>query len=1110
MKKIVRCITLVMTVNFFAAACIPCLCAGLLIVNEAYAQSVNEVLISIDVQQVSIEKALETIEGKTRLNFVYAGKALAFARSHTTTLEADNMSVANVLKNIARQTGASFRQVDNNIVVKAAPVPATKKEPEKVLPKDKWIEGKVTDENGEPLAGANVMVKNTSIGTVTDVGGNYRLRVPDKTTVLVVSYIGYGTREIEIAGKSVIDAVLQEDVTSLAGVTVSTGYWQTDEKAYTGNIAKVGAQEIGQQSVTNPLQALQGRMAGVNIQQLTGIPGGGFQVQIRGLNSVRTRFTSENPGNSPLYIVDGIPFPSSPLGSLSGFLTGFGNPLNSLNPNNIESIEILKDADATAIYGSRGANGVVLITTKKGTSGKTSVDVNVNSGVGKITGKMDLLTTAQYLEMRNEAFENDGATPGASDYDLAFGSDRNTDWQEELIGGTARFTDAQVLVSGGDLYTTYLFGVGYQRQTTVLPGDFVYRKGSGNFSLNHTAKNQRFSLNLSTNYTADQNDLPKLDPTFVALTKAPNAPPLLDENGNFTWDDPNKGDNTLAQLARKYRITTGNFTSNLGLEYNLLPTLQLKGSFGYSDFRFDELKTSPASTYDPVYGVTGGNSDFIDGNVNTWIIEPQLEYTRQIAGGYLTTLVGSTFQQTTTKRELLLARGFQDENSLENPAAASEVILNNFRNDPYRYSAVFARINYNWQDKYILNLTGRRDGSSRFGPYRRFGNFGAIGAAWVFSNEPFIKSRLPFLSFGKLRGSFGITGNDNTSDFEYLDSYSYSSSGNYLGVKGLVPTRIGNPVFSWETIEKIEGAIELGILEDRVLLEISYFRHRTSDQLVGFPVSDVTGFSSLQDNFPAIVGNTGWELELNTTHVKSRNFEWSTGFNVTFLDNELREFPGIENTPFDWHFEVDKSLFILKGLEFTGVDPQTGVFTYVDASEDGTLLDFPNDNVARKEIGTEYFGGLSNSLSYRGFQLDFLLHFVKQNGLNYIDAFSTPGTYGNQPTIVMNRWQQPGDLTEVPRFTQAFEEAGLNYAIGRAFGDNRITDASFIRLQNLSLSWHFPDSWRNKLKLRQGRIYLQGQNLLTFTNYLGLDPESRSFSRVPPLRIFTAGIHATL
>lgn len=1110
MKKIVRCITLVMTVHFLAAACIPCLCAGLLIVNEAYAQSVNEVIISIDVQQVSIEKALETIEGKTRLNFVYADKALAFSRSHTTTLEADHISVGNILKDIARQTGASFRQVDNNIVVKAAPVPATQKEPENPHLKDKWIEGKVMDEKGEPLVGANVMTKNASIGTVTDVEGKYRIRVPDKTTVLVISYIGYGTKEIEIAGRSVIDAVLQEDVTSLAEITVSTGYWQTDERAYTGNIAKVSAKEIGQQAVTNPLQALQGRMAGVNIQQLTGIPGGGFDVQIRGLNSVRTRFASANPGNSPLYIVDGIPYPSSPLGSLSGFLTAFGSPLNSLNPNNIESIEILKDADATAIYGSRGANGVVLITTKKGKSGKTSIDININSGVGEITGKMDLLTTEQYLEMRNEAFKNDDVTPGSSDYDMEFSGDRNTDWQEELIGGTARFTDAQVLVSGGDFYTTYLFGVGYQRQTTVLPGDFAYRKGSGNFNLNHTARNQRFSLTLSSNYTVDQNDLPKLDPTFVAMTKAPNAPALLDENGNFTWDDPNKGDNTLAQLARKYKVTTKNFISNLGLEYNLLPTLQLKGSFGYSDFQFDELKTSPASTYDPVYGVTGGSSDFIDGNVNTWIVEPQLEYTEQIAGGHLTALIGSTFQQTTTKREVLIARGFRDENSLQNPAAASEVILNSFRNDPYRYNAIFARINYNWKDKYILNLTGRRDGSSRFGPDRRFGNFGAIGAAWIFSNEPFIKSRLPFLSFGKIRGSFGITGNDNTSDFEYLDSYSYSSSGNYLGIKGLVPTRIANPVFSWETIQKIEGAIELGILEDRILLEVSYYKHRTSDQLVGFPVSDVTGFSSLQDNFPAIVGNTGWELELNTTNIKSRNFKWSTGFNVTFLNNELREFPGIENTPFDRLFEVGRSLFVVKGLEFSGVDPQTGVFTYVDASDDGTLLDFPNDNVARKEIGAEYFGGLSNSLTYKGFQLDFQLHFVKQNGLNYINDFSTPGTYGNQPAIVMNRWQQPGDISEIPRFTQAFEEAGLNYAIGRAFGDNRITDASFVRLQNLSLSWQLPANWREKLKLQQGRVYLQGQNLLTITDYLGLDPESRSFSRLPPLRIFTIGIHATL
>ncbi len=334
----------------------------------------------------------------------------------------------------------------------------------------------------------------------------------------------------------------------------------------------------------------------------------------------------------------------------------------------------------------------------------------------------------------------------------------------------------------------------------------------------------------------------------------------------------------------------------------------------------------------------------------------------------------------------------------------------------YHYNALFGRLNYNWKEKYLLNLTARRDGSSRFGPGRQFGNFGAVGAGWIFSKEKWLADRTGFLSFGKLRASYGTTGNDQIADYQYLPTY--TSSGNtYQGLAGLYPTRIANPDFGWELLRKLEGGIELGFLHDKIMFTASLYENRTGNQLVGYRLPVLTGFTSVQANLPATVQNTGMEYELNTVNIRNNKFSWTSSFNISIPKNKLVAYPNIENSNYANVYTVGKSLFSQTVYHYTGVDANTGLYTF--AAKDGTTIpSYPDDLQPSKPITQQFFGGFLNTFHYKGFSIDIFLQFVKQYSFGYLASFNLPGVEGaNQPEIVMSRWQKPGDKTNVQRFT---------------------------------------------------------------------------------------------
>ncbi|MEO0045133.1 MAG: hypothetical protein RL705_324 [Bacteroidota bacterium] len=965
------------------------------------------------------------------------------------------------------------------------------------------ISGTVTDANGG-LPGVTVAVKDKSLkqvqgkSTITDEKGQFSIAAEEGDT-LVFTYIGYTTVSVVVSVGTVVNVTMTEDATTLKEVTVNAGYYTVKDKERTGSIAKITSKDIEKQPVANVLAAMQGRMAGVDITQTTGVPGGGFDIRIRGLNSLRSA------GNAPLYVIDGVPFASDVIGDrqTSTTLPTTTSPLNTINPSDIESIEILKDADATAIYGSRGANGVVLITTKKGKAGKTQFTASASTATGQITRKLDLLNTQQYLAIRQQAFANDGVTDypfNAYDVNGTWDVNSYTDWQEKLTGGTAEIRTMQTSVSGGSAQTHFLVSGNTYTQSTVFPGDFDYKKGSAHVSVDHESEDKRFKVVFSGSYDIQDNDQPASDLTRISRNLAPNAPALYDADGNLNWEN-STWENPLAALNAEVLSKTNSLVANSTFSYQLPYGFTAKTSLGFTDLRHNESRSDPSTIYDPIYeaGAEYSAIFFTTSSRKSWIVEPQLNWTRQFSKGKIDVLVGSTFQNQVSDRMLQFGSGFTSNSLLYNLASAS--FSRTFYDDEteYRYQAFFGRVNLSWLDKYFINLTGRRDGSSRFGPGKQFANFGAVGAAWLFSEEKGIKESAKFMSFGKLRGSYGVTGNDQIGDYQYLDTYQ-SSTGVYDGTVGLNPIRLFNPNFSWESNRKIEAAVELGFLQDRVFTTVSWYRNRSSNQLIGMPLPATTGFTSMQSNLDATVENTGLEFNLRTVNVQKNSFGWTTNFNITLPKNKLVAFPGLATSTYQNQYVIGESINIQKLYHFTGVNPQTGVYEFEDVNGDGELS-FADDAQTVRDFSPEYYGGLQNQVRYKNFQLDFLFQFVKQLNWNAATQYSAPGAFGNQPASVIGAWQQAGDNVTTQIYTTGLNGDAVN-AYGRyANSDAAVSDASYIRLKNIALSYIVP----NYVKGLQCKLTLQAQNLLTITPYKDGDPEFRSFNYLPPLRIISFG-----
>ncbi|MDR3712397.1 MAG: SusC/RagA family TonB-linked outer membrane protein [Puia sp.] len=1073
--------------------------------------------ITLRFDNAPLEKVISSVQKATGYNFYYLAKSLD--GSHPVSLQVKGANLNEVLDLVFKDQPVTYKiEADEKTIL------LTPKEtiPETVAqaPPDREIKGKISDEDGTNIPAATIAVKGTKIIISANAEGRFTLKDIDEKSILVISCIGYETTEVPIKGWAEIRVYLKRK-TGLLDETHIIAYGTTSQRFTTGDISKVSAEEIENQPVMNPLLALQGKVAGLDVSQTSGFASAPIKVELRGRSSIG--LPNQTFPSDPLYVIDGVPLSIMELGGSSSYnngSTGFlqnGNPgpaagqspFFSLDPSEIESIEVLKDADATSIYGSRGANGVILITTKKGKGGKTSFDLHAQEGATEVTRYYHLLNTPQYLEMRRQAFQNDGASlTTRTAYDLlSWDTTRYTDWQRAIYGKAGKTIDVHGSLTGGSSNTTFRIGADYVNTTNILTVSGSDQRVGASLNLSHKSLDQRFNIMLIGNYTYAVSDMVSLP---GKVTYAPNAPAIYDSVGNLNyagWGAQNSSAREsypFGTLKQPYTAKTTFQNNSLTLGYRLYKGLLLTSSFGYNSTQNNQQTLTFIASQDPASNPTGSNNMGTN-TIKNWDIEPRLSYDDLLFGGKLSTLLGTSLQQNNTDGLNLTATGYTSDNLIKSISNGTDIFSFQTSGE-YRYSAIYGRANYILYDKYILDFTGRRDGSSRFGPGKQYGNFGSAGAAWIFSEEDWFRRNIPLLSFGKLRGSYGSTGGDNVPEYGYLTQWSSNTTFPYAGNASIVPTQLSNPNYRWQVNRKLEGAINLGFLKDRFNLQVAYYRDRCGNQLVAFPLPSFNGFTSVVANSPALVQNSGWEFVAGAKIIDKRNFTLSVNANMAFNQNVLLSYPNFNLSPYVGQYIVGQPLNLVRLLHYTGVNPQTGQYTFYDKLHTNNVTVNYNgqpDDTYNHNLSPKYFGGFGMNFRYKTLQLVLFFNYKKQIGINSIAQNNYVGTLSNQPTFVLNRWQKPGDIAPVAKFTTRYNEINYYYDY---VSDGAYTDASFIRLSNLALTYSLPGTYLKKVGLKGLSIFIHANNLFVITDYKGIDPETQNFGSMPPAKTLVGGV----
>jgi TonB-linked SusC/RagA family outer membrane protein len=979
-------------------------------------------------------------------------------------------------------------------------VPAPLPEPVAERPADRTLTGRVTGETGEALPGVSVTLKGTTRGTVTGADGSFQLSVPDGPAVLVFSSVGYERQEITVGNQTTIALALKPDNRALDEVVV-VGYGAVRRADLTGSVASVGEAAIKATPVVAVDRALQGRAAGVQVTTNSARPGGGTTVRIRGTGSI-------NAGNEPLYVIDGYP-------------TG---DLNSVNPADIESVEILKDASATAIYGSRGSNGVVMITTKRGKAGQSTVNFESYYGIQTVRRKIPLLNARQYAEFVNEARVNAGGQPyfngSAPDRPLPENLGAGTDWQDEVFR-PAPMQSYQLSFTGGEARTRYAISGNYFEQQGILLNSF-FRRYTLRTNLDRELSN-RFKIGLSMQGAFTQSNSSRTETdgggsggvTNAALNFAPVFPvfnasgtyyrdqsPL---NGNLV-DNPVGLANEITDQFRRFRLLTNAFA-----EYHIREGLTLRSTFGVD---LSAFKSNFYATRLINLGANAnGTASVSAGLTPNWLNENTLTYTRTLAEKHsLTALLGYTFQGFDSENVTANAQNFNDDFAQYNNLGAGGTLqAPGSSAGQWRLISYLARVNYGFADRLLLTLTARRDGSSRFGPTKKFGFFPSGAVAWKLVNEPFLRNQTLFSDL-KVRASYGLTGNQEIGEYRFLSTIAnavYAFGNPPVRTVGAAPGGISNLDLRWERNAQFDVGLDLALAGNRVQLTLDYYVKTTSDLLFNVNVPQTTGFNSSLQNIGK-VENRGLEMALNTINLNTGGLRWTTEFNLAFNRNKILTLDGRpEFTAGDGsgHLQVSNTVLLrvgdplgnFFGRVVEGIfqnqaeidasaqrNARPGDLRYRDLNNDGTIND-----ADRAVIGNGYptaFGGLNNTLTYKGFDLNIFFQGSFGNEILNFGLFDlyNLNSNNNQSVDVLNRWTPTNPSNEIPRANSAGGQ--------RILSSFHIEDGSYIRLRNLSLGYTLPEAVLRRSGFVQGaKVYVAAQNYLTFTRYSGYDPEVSRF-----------------
>ncbi len=986
------------------------------------------------------------------------------------------------------------------------------------------ITGTVTStEDGLGVPGATVLVKGTTIGTATDIDGKYSINVPAGSNVLVFTFVGLTSQEVNIGNRSTINVALESDVTALSEVIV-TGYGTQPKREVTGAVSSVKGDAIQNLPLQSFDRALQGRAAGVQVRSSNGLPGGAVNIRIRGVGSV-------NAGNEPLFIVDGVQLNNQSNASFTQ-----SNPLAFLNPNDIESMEILKDAASAAIYGSQAANGVVIITTKKGKQGKAKFEFNAFSGETQPMKFLDILGGAEWYGMRRDAFINSGvANPEANALSNmgrlpsnwttltrpaldALGLALPTyDWQREVMGA-GRLQNYEMSVSGGDDKTTFFLSGSYNYQeASFRPVDF--ERGTVRIALTHQAT-KRLSIETNMNLSTFQQNVPFAvegsflgNPAFSASAVLPHNA-IYNEDGTYNTAIAGVlGQNVVLVNAYNSGLQrTNTAVGNLITNYKIAKNLSFRSLFGL-DYRLLQGDNYRDPRTPDGAGVIGRSS--VQSDWRTRFITTQtLNWNKTFNGVHnMSALAGVEYLSETREGISGAGIGFPTFQFRTIQSAATPESVSGFWTG-YRRASVFSSVNYDFKKKYLLTVTARYDGSSRFGTENQYGLFPSVRLGWSLVEEEFLKNSST-VSEMKFRASYGLTGNDQIGNFDARGLY--GGGGNYSGSAGIVPSSLANLGLSWETNNTLNLGLDFGFFENRITGSVDAFDRRTKDLLLSQPILWINGFGGISNNVGELQ-NRGLEFELSTVNVDKGGFRWNSSFNITKIDNQILSlYSGLKFLPANPGIAVGQPVGrsgegAVFSQEYVGVNPATGRPMWLDINGNITYLPLAADRKYQgSSLGT-VFGGLNNNFSYKGFELT--TFFTYEYG-----GVGGDGQYGflreNGTRLTLNAlrevndrsWKTPGQITDIPRnlTTNGGNEVR---SVGRNSGTASLLKYDFIRLSQLTVAYSFKPSLVSRIGLTRARIYAQGVNLWTYTDYPGYDPEftGAGTGQIPLTKSYTLGV----
>jgi TonB-linked SusC/RagA family outer membrane protein len=971
------------------------------------------------------------------------------------------------------------------------------------------ITGRVTDaQDNSGIPGANVQDEGTGRGTITDLEGNYSIEVSPSSSRLIFSFVGMKTVRVPIGSQTVIDVSLEQDIIGLEEV-VAVGYGTVKKSDLTGSVGSVKVEEIRKNPVTSLDQSLQGRVAGVQIVQLSAQPGGTTLFRVRGGNSIYA-------GNQPLYVIDGMQINSSD--NFSWISAPTINALSSINPGDIESIEILKDASATAIYGAKGANGVVLITTKRGKAGMDRVSLEAYYGTQQIDRRIEVMNAADYARLYDEAGLN-AAIDNGETYTPAYPDPESlgegTNWQDEIYR-RAPVQNYQLTVSGGTPNTNYAISANYYSQDGVITGS-DFKRYSFRTNLDQNIKDRlkvgtSFTLSRTYANTVGSSTQAGFFPGVVntALTMSP-ALPIYDSTGQYTLKDPHADawlDNPVAVTREVSAIDRVNkFVGNIYGELTIARGLDLRVSLGTDQYHNIQDYYNPTFTYSGSFN--DGQARYATTDLSIVLNENTLTYTTTIGSDHrLSVLGGFTYQKAGNRAFIDIAQGYPDDRlgyygiagAIQQPTiytAFSEDALVSF----------LGRVNYSYKDKYLLTLTHRIDGSSKFGPDNRYAQFPSLALAWRITQEPFMQG-LPFFYNLKLRASLGTSGNSAIPNYLFIPTmvttaYYFNNAG---PAPGYAPSTAGNNNLKWETTRQLDVGLDAAVLNGRISLVTDYYRKFTYDMLYYADVPYTSGFSSAMINVGSMV-NKGFELTLNTVNLAGA-LTWNTDFSISFNKSTVTDLNNNEATYISddtYKLKIGYWAVIREGEElgsFYGLisdgiwqldqvdeaavyGAKPGDFKYRDLNDDNQIN--ADDRTVIGHAQPTFFWSFNNTLSYKNFELSIYFQGIQGNDILNSNRFELESGNGlsNASVDMLNRWTPENPSNTYPRANRNAEYLRMS--------DRYLEDGSYARLQLLTLAYNLPGKVAGRVKMKGVRIYVSGKNLLTITSYTGFDPEVGRF-----------------